>query len=89
MFYSCSKLKKAPKLPATELFSYCYASMFQNCSNLNYIKALFTTYKEWATNRWVDSVASSGTFVKNAAAQWDVTGTSGVPEGWTVVTATE
>lgn len=35
-----------------------------------------------------DSVCSStGTFVKNADATWDVTGTSGIPEGWTVETA--
>ena len=63
--------------------------MFQGCTNLNYIKAMFTTYNAIATSKWVDGVASSGTFVKNASAQWDVTGTSGVPSGWTVVTATD
>lgn len=33
---------------------------------------------------WVRGVASTGTFVKNPEATWDVIGTSGVPSGWTV-----
>lgn len=36
------------------------------------------------TKDWVKGVASTGTFVKNSAATWDVTGVNGVPEGWTV-----
>lgn len=39
------------------------------------------------TTDWVKNVASSGTFVKNSAASWNVTGTDGVPRGWTVQTA--
>ena len=38
------------------------------------------------TSNWVNGVASSGTFVKNVAAKWDVTGVNGIPSGWTVVT---
>jgi hypothetical protein len=38
---------------------------------------------------WVKGVASSGTFVKNSAATWDVTGVNGIPSGWTVETADE
>ncbi len=34
---------------------------------------------------WVSSVASKGTFVKNPDATWEVYGSSGIPEGWTVV----
>ena len=41
-----------------------------------------TTY----TNNWVNGVASSGTFVKNKDATWNVTGINGIPTGWTVVT---
>ena len=41
------------------------------------------------TNNWVNGVASTGTFVKNSAATWDVTGTNGIPTGWTVETANE
>lgn len=32
--------------------------------------------------------SGSGTFVKNIAALWNVTGDNGVPTGWTVQTAT-
>ena len=42
-----------------------------------------TTY----TSNWVNKVASSGTFVKNSAAQWNVSGLNGIPSGWTVRTA--
>lgn len=62
--------------------------MFRGCSKLNYIKAMFTTRPSIAyTENWVSGVASSGTFVKNSAASWDVTGVNGVPSGWTVQTA--
>jgi hypothetical protein len=33
---------------------------------------------------WVKGVASSGTFVKNKNATWNVTGVNGVPSGWTI-----
>ena len=43
-----------------------------------------TTY----TSNWVNGVASSGTFVKNSAATWANTfGVNGIPNGWTVQTA--
>jgi hypothetical protein len=61
--------------------------MFRNCTNLNYIKAMFTTTPSLTyTMSWVEGVASNGTFIKNAAAEWNVTGFQGVPVGWTVET---
>ncbi len=85
MFYGCTSLIKAPELPATTLAFYCYNQMFCGCSKLNYIKALFTTTPgSGYTYGWVSGVASSGTFVKNFQAEWDVTGASGIPSGWTV-----
>ena len=76
MFQDCTSLVTAPELPAMTLVKYnCYAGMFQNCSKLNYIKAMFTTKPgSDYTRNWVSGVASTGTFVKNAAATWDVTG---------------
>ena len=72
------------------MVSGCYGNMFQGCSSLNYIKAMFTTTPSSTyTSNWVNGVASSGTFVKNSAAQWDVSGVHGVPTGWTVQTASE
>ena len=89
MFYYCSKLTTAPELPAETLVNNCYKEMFRNCSNINYIKAAFTTTLSTSyTQNWVSGVASSGTFVKNSAAAWDVTGASGVPSGWTTETYT-
>lgn len=89
MFADCSKLVNAPELPATSASkTSCYSGMFQNCTSLNYIKAMFTsTPKVNYTSDWVKGVAASGTFVKNSAATWDVTGNYGVPTGWTVETA--
>ena len=87
MFESCTSLKTAPTLPSTELVVECYEWMFNRCSSLNYIKAMFTTAPDYDyTSNWVYGVASTGTFVKNAAATWNVTGNDGIPSGWTVVT---
>ena len=88
MFEGCTSLTTAPSLPATTLATNCYSSMFSACASLKYIKAMFTTEPSTTyTKLWVDGVASTGTFVKNSAAQWDVSGVNGVPTGWTVQTA--
>ena len=88
MFEDCINLTTAPELPAITLAYYCYYSMFEDCSKLNYIKAMFiTTPSSSYTSYWVRGVASTGTFIKNRLATWDVTGVNGIPEGWTVQTA--
>lgn len=85
MFYGCSSLTTAPELPATTLDDYCYTDMFYGCTNLNYIKMLATDISaEYCLDDWVYNVASTGTFVKNKDATWNVVGDSGVPEGWTI-----
>ena len=88
MFWNCTSLTTAPELPATTLAVGCYEYMFRSCTSLNYIKAMFTTEPSTTyTKGWVTNVAASGTFVKNSAAEWDVTGVDGIPTGWTVQTA--
>ena len=88
MFKGCTSLTTAPELPATTLVKNCYDNMFYGCSNLNYIKAMFTTTPSATyTKNWVSGVSATGTFVKNSAAQWDVSGDNGIPSGWTVQTA--
>lgn len=90
MFKGCSSLTIAPELPATTLTYNCYSGMFNGCTNLNYIKAMFTTEPSTSlTSNWVNGVSATGTFVKNAAAQWTTTGKNGIPTGWTVETASE
>ena len=84
MFYGCTSLTTAPELPATTLVNGCYQSMFYNCSNLSYIKALFLNGGQNFTLGWAHGVASTGTFVKNAAATWSISGENGVPSGWNI-----
>lgn len=88
MFESCTSLTTAPELPAIILPINCYYRMFFGCSNLNYIKAMFTTrLSNNCTTQWVNGVSSSGRFIKNSSATWTTTGVNGVPTGWTVETA--
>lgn len=85
MFVGCTSLTTAPDLPAEILCEACYQYMFVGCTNLNYINAMFlTTPSTTYTQNWVNGVAASGTFVKNCAASWNVSGINGVPEGWDI-----
>ena len=85
MFVGCKMLTTAPSLPSEILSPGCYQQMFQNCSSLNYLEAFFTTTPSSAyTLGWMRSVASTGTFIKNKKAGWDVSGENGIPQGWTV-----
>ena len=92
MFYGCTSLTAAPELPATTLVDHCYYEMFQNCTNLRNIIVLATDISAIdCLTDWVSGVASSGTFTKAASIIQGSetgqipTGTSGIPEGWTVV----
>ena len=88
MFSGCTSLTTAPELPATTLASNCYGNMFFGCTKLAYVKAMFTTTPGTSyTNKWLSGVSATGTFVKNSAATWNVSGVNGVPSGWTVQTA--
>ena len=82
-------ITSAPILPATTLVQTCYRGLFQECKNLQYIKAMFTTNPGTSTINWVLRVAGTGTFVKNSAATWETEGISGVPSGWTIEYADE
>ena len=80
-------ITKAPLLLVETLsWNDCYRYMFYGCKKLAYIKCLAknpdTTYTQNFTG---GGVASSGTFVKNAAmtTTWP-TGANGIPSGWTV-----
>ncbi len=85
MFYYCTSLTVAPELPATTLVKCCYQEMFSGCTNLSSITMLATDISAfYCLKDWVSGVASSGTFTKAVAATLE-TGTSGIPEGWTVV----
>ncbi len=84
MFRACSSLITAPELHATTLANYCYHEMFYYCTSLNYIKMLATDISaNGCLTDWIKNVSSTGTFVKSTSADIP-TGTSGIPEGWTV-----
>lgn len=87
MFGGCTSITTAPELPALNLKQLSYYYMFNGCSSLNYIKAMLLSDPSSEASMWVAGVSPTGTFVKNSAATWDVTGSSGVPTGWTVETA--
>lgn len=95
MFKGCTGLTTTPVLPARTVNDYSYEEMFYGCSSLNYVKAMFTNTPgdTWATRyrtrNWLYGVSATGTFVKNASATWSLSGPSGIPNGWTVETATE
>lgn len=85
MFQGCTSLTTAPALPIATLIDMCYYYMFHGCKSLNYIKMLATDISaHGCLNNWVYGVASTGTFVKNKNATWNVTGVNGVPSGWEV-----
>ena len=88
MFYNCTSLTSAPELLATKLVDGCYANMFNGCSKLNYIKMLATDINaSFCLSTWVNKVASSGIFIKHLDMTTLPTGTSGIPNGWTVENA--
>jgi hypothetical protein len=59
--------------------------MFNGCSNLNYIYAMFRNQPTNTCLGWVEGVSSTGTFYKSRYAKWDDTyGVSKIPSGWTI-----
>ena len=87
MFLGCTSLEKAPILRYYRAAGGFYDAMFQNCTSLTEVTCLateFGTGLNIGTNAWLDNVAASGTFYKDANATWTLDSTSGVPTGWTV-----
>lgn len=80
-------ITKAPLLLVETLsWNDCYRYMFYGCKKLAYIKCLAKNPgPTYTLNFTGGGVASSGTFVKNAAmtTTWP-TGANGIPSGWTV-----
>lgn len=92
MFLSCTSLTAAVlpesivKLGDINVVS-VFQNMFRACTNLSYIKCTArNNITETELSGWVLGIAPTGTFVKHPDATWP-TGTSGIPDGWTVVNA--
>ena len=85
MFWGCKSLT-AVELPAKVLAKNCYDRMFLSCTSLNNITMLATDISaSECLIFWVSGVSSTGTFTKAQSMTSLPTGTSGIPEGWTVV----
>ena len=85
MFSNCVSLTRAPELPAEIMTIHCYYGLFSGCTSLNSITCLaISSSGSYPTSNWVTGVAANGTFTKAASATFWPTGTSGIPEGWTV-----
>ena len=91
MFQGCTSLASAPELPASTLANHSYFGMFRGCSNLNSVTCLATDLSETdCTSYWLENVAKNGTFTKASEADWSgKTDPDGIPNGWTIVNATE
>ena len=92
MFADCTSLEEAPDLPARTLPYQCYTGMFDGCRSLRKIKCLATQSAyttEETVHFWMRGVSSSGEFIRHPDSDWWPAGQSGIPEGWTVSTATE
>lgn len=88
MFRACVALTTAPVLPALKPGIACYREMFKECASLEEVTCLATDISATTcTGDWLDGVAASGTFYKNANMSSWTTGTSGIPSGWTVSNA--
>lgn len=86
MFEDCSSLERAPYIPAPQLATGCYTYMFYNCSKLSYIKAGILNWSSGALSNWVYGVSATGVYERPVSSEFNVRGTDGIPEGWTIKT---
>ena len=85
MFKNCPTIVTAPELPALILTDSCYFQIFKGCSLLNSVKCLAVDISaDLCTYQWLQNVAETGTFVKNAEMDAWSTGYNGIPSGWAV-----
>ena len=93
MFYSCSSLTNAPKLPATTLALDCYRFMFTVCSKLKevYCNARYNADgSEITTNigyNWLNAVPNTADCIFYKNKDWSGPTTRGVhtiPSNWQI-----
>lgn len=85
MFMGNPNLTAAPDLPAATLVSECYNEMFAYCTKLSSVKCLATDISAYnCTKNWLQTVKSSGTFIKASSMTSWSRDVNGIPSGWTV-----
>ena len=82
-------VEESPILSAETLVEGCYNHLFMECPNLKKVTCLATNISanECLTD-WITEVGEDGTFVKAPSMTSWPSGTSGIPNGWTVKDAT-
>ena len=85
MFAYCTSLVNGPVLPAITLTTNCYQGMFKSCTSLSSVKILAEDISAYnCLYEWLEDVPLTGTFTKKSGVEYP-TGSSGIPQGWTVV----
>lgn len=84
MFEGCTSLTHSPVLRITSLSTNTYAQLFDGCTSLQYIYALFTYASSSSLTNWVRNVSSAGQYYKNPNSSFSTRGVNGIPQLWTV-----
>ena len=86
LFSNCTSLIKPPVLIAKTLSNGSYYSLFDGCSKLDNL-TVYTddNSKTNCTYKWLNGVASTGTFNNMGGATYTKDSVSGIPTGWTEV----
>ena len=87
MMEGCKDLEGPVLLPAPTLVTSCYTTMFKGASKLNSVVCLATSgISTDNCSNWLQSVSSTGTFVRPYASRdsWTLNSASGIPTGWIV-----
>ena len=89
MFSGCTNLSSPIELPSLYVPDGAYAEMLVG-TNVSYIKCMAVQVGYASTTSWVEDLQSqSGTFVKNAAANFWEFNNSGIPQGFDVINVGE
>ena len=86
LFSNCTSLIKPPVLIAKTLSNGSYYSLFDGCSKLDNL-TVYTDDNSHTncTYKWLNGVASTGTFNNMGGATYTKDSVSGIPTGWTEV----
>jgi hypothetical protein len=59
--------------------------MFSGCNSLNFVQCNATNVSaDFCLDNWLENVSTSGTFKKNPSMNDWPSGSSGIPNGWTI-----
>ena len=84
LFSNCTSLVKPPVLIAKTLSKGSYYLLFDGCSSLDNLTVYTDDNSQTnCTYKWLNGVASTGTFNNMGGATYTINSASGIPTGWT------